>query len=182
MIEAAILTVCLIALYADVPLGAQAALTIFAILLILPSLFAMRTGAPFVPTSKRTLGRMMTHARIKRGDRVYDLGCGDGRFVFAAADRGAIATGYELSIPAWIVAKIRSIRHPRSAIRFGNFWTKDFRDADVVFCYLLTRTMKTFRAKIWPQLKPGCRVVSHAFTMKDIKPALKDKDVVVYVK
>ena len=68
--------------------------------LFLPGfLRAARHGAPFVPTSRATLKKMMRLAKIKHGERVYDLGCGDGRLVRAAAEAGATATGYEVSLP-----------------------------------------------------------------------------------
>ena len=152
------------------------------LLLILPGTYAMRYGPPFVPTPHGTLERMMECAGITKGDCVYDLGCGDGRLVFAAAKRGARATGYELSIPMFLIAKLRSLFRENTSIRYGNFWTQDYRDADVIVCYLLTDAMQTFRRTIWPQLPAGCRVVSHAFRMTDIAAAKDEKGVILYVK
>ncbi len=182
MLEALILFIAVLPLSNAIPLSAQVFLLIAAIALILPGVYAMKTGAPFVPTRERILRRMMDQAKIQPGQRVYDLGCGDGRFVFAAAAQGAEAVGFELSFPTWLVAKVRSLIHPGSSIRYGDFWKQDYRDADVVFCYLLTSTMQTFKDIIWPQLRPGCRVVSHAFMMKGVEPVKRDIDVVVYVK
>jgi cyclopropane fatty-acyl-phospholipid synthase-like methyltransferase len=142
----------------------------------------MRGAAPFVTTSWQTVDAMLALAKIKTGDRVYDLGCGDGRLVFAAAQEGAHAIGYEMSVPAYLLAKSSSLFHPRSLIHYGNLWKQDYRRADVIFCYFLKDTMQDFEAKIWPTLKKGCRVVSHAFTMKDVKESGREGDAVVYVK
>jgi len=152
------------------------------LLLIIPGAIAMKIGAPYVPTPKRIVDRMFTLAKIRPGEKVVDLGCGDGKLVFKANALGALAEGWELSVPTYAVAKLRSLFHPRSRIRFGNFWHRSFPDADVVFCYLLPQTMQTFKNKIWPTLKPGCRVVSHAFKMEGIEPVAEDRGAILYVK
>jgi len=154
----------------------------FLCLLLAPGVYAMCTGAPFVPTSRSTMAKMFTLADIKPHERVYDLGCGDGRLVFEAAKKGAHATGYELSPPIYLSAKIRALFHPRSHIFYRDFWRQNIGDADVVFCYLLTDSMQTFKQKMWPTLKPGTRVVSHAFAMNGIEPVNQMGDVRLYVR
>jgi cyclopropane fatty-acyl-phospholipid synthase-like methyltransferase len=155
---------------------------VLAVAIIIPGAYATYTGAPFVPTSQKTLRKMIELAKIKKGEKVYDLGCGDGRLVFAAAKKGANAVGYEFSVPTFLWAKIRSLIYPRSSIQLRDFWKQNYKDADVIFCYLLTDTMQVFKKKVWPQLKPGTRVVSHAFRMKDIQPVKKEDGVVLYMK
>ncbi len=182
MLEALLLVIALIILSNALPLSAQFLLLIGVTALVIPGLYATKTGAPFVPTQRRIFRRMVELAAIKPHERVYDLGCGDGRFVFAATKLGAQATGYELSFPTWLVAKTRSFFYPGSSIRYKNFWVQDYRDADVIFCFLLTSTMQDFKSIVWPQLKPGTRVVSHAFRMKDVEPTHREKDVIVYIK
>ena len=113
---------------------------------------------------------------------VIGLGCGDGRLVFAAASKNARAIGYEFSVPTYALAKFLSLFHPGSKIYLRDFWKQDYHDADVIFCYLLSNSMQTFKKIIWPQLKPGCKVISHAFAMKGIEPAYKGEGVVMYVK
>lgn len=158
-------------------------LLVFALVVLsLPGLWATKTGAPSIPTRKKVLDTMLHLARIKPGETVYDLGCGDGRIVFAAQKAGANAVGYELSLPTYLLAKLRSLTYPGSRIEYKNFWTQDYSDADVIFCYLLTSSMQTFKDKVWPNLKPGCRVVSHAFTMKDVAPQEEQDGVILYVK
>lgn len=141
-----------------------------------------RQAPPFIPSSKNTVRTMIRLARIRPGEKAYDLGCGDGRIVLAAAAAGAHAVGYELSLPTFALARLRALFRPRATIRLGNFWQQDFSDADVIFCYLLMRPMRSFERRIWPTLKPGCRVVSHAFKMDNVKPAEEEGNVRVYVK
>ena len=64
------------------------------LLLCLPGVLVMRGAAPFVTTPKKTVRAMIALAAIRPGEIVMDLGCGDGRLVFAAAKKGAIATGF----------------------------------------------------------------------------------------
>ena len=151
-------------------------------IICLPGVLVMRGAAPFVTTPKKIVRSMLALADIQKGDRAYDLGCGDGRLVFGAAACGAHATGYELSLPAYMIAKTRSFSHQRATIRYGNLWCQSYSDADVVFCYFLTDTMQDFERKIWPTLKPGCRVVSHAFAMKHVPEVKRDGGAVMYVK
>ncbi|PIZ73931.1 hypothetical protein COY06_04860 [Candidatus Peregrinibacteria bacterium CG_4_10_14_0_2_um_filter_41_8] len=152
------------------------------LIISLPGIYAMVTGAPFVPTSKKVLRKMMTLAKLTKGQKVYDLGCGDGRLIFAASKEGANAVGYELSFPTYVLAKIKSLFFPGSKIQYKNFWTQDYKDADVIFCFLLKDTMQKFYKIVWPQLRPGCKVVSHAFKIDGLKPSDKIDSAVLYIK
>lgn len=166
-------------LYLEVP---PVIIFIGMIIISIPGFIGMVTGAPFVPTTKKTLKKMIDIADIQTGDKAFDLGCGDGRIVFAAAKAGAHATGYEVSVPTYILAKFKSLFNQRSEISIKNFWSQDYKDADVIFCFLLTETMQKFYDRIWPDLKPGCKVVSHAFKMKQLEPAARVDNVVMYIK
>ena len=166
-----------------IPMGAHFGWWLVVCLLIIaPGVYALVTGVQYFPTFKQTMERMLHLADIKKGERVYDLGSGDGRFVFAAARKGAKATGYELSVPLFIYSKFVSFFIPRSYIHFRNFWKQDYRDADVIFCFLLISLMQRFEKEVWPTLKPGTRVISHSFKMKGVKPVQEDEDAVLYVK
>lgn len=165
------------------PLFTQILLQAVVLAFLIPDIFlAFRNSPPFIPTFGKDLRKMMALADIQKGDRMYDLGCGDGRLVFAAGAKGAKATGIEYAIPPYLYAKLRSFFHAGSTILFGDFWTRDYRDADVIFCYLLPETMQKFYAEIWPQLKKGTRVVSNSFKMKNLTPLRSEGGVHLYVK
>lgn len=152
-------------------------------LISLPGAWLLFRGAPpFVPTPAGVQRDMLELAAIRKDEQVFDIGCGDGRLVFAAAKAGAHATGYELSVPTYLLAKIRSVTHRGARIRYGNFWKKDYRNADVIFCYLLPSYMDTFFERIWPSLRPGTRVVSHDFRFKGLTPDAEQGDAAVYRK
>ncbi len=141
------------------------------IILLIPTVYTMLVGAPFVPTQMEQVDRMLKAAKIKPGMKVYDLGCGDGRLVHKAAKKyKARAVGYEFSPLVWLWAKFVALFWRTEAkIVFADFWKKDLSDSDVIFCYLLPHAMKNFQERIVPQLKPGSLIVSHAFPIPDFE-------------
>ena len=137
----------------------------------IPTVMAMINGAPYVPTPMERVKKMVALAKIKKGQRVYDLGCGDGRFVYIAANQyGAKATGIELSPMVYLLAKVRQwIWRSRAEIKFGNFKFHDISDAEVIFCYLLPETLKKIQPDLDKQLRPGVKICSYAFTIPNWK-------------
>ena len=114
---------------------------------------------------------MLSVAQIQKGERVIDLGCGDGRIVFRAEKQfGAQAEGYEISIFVWLLAQAnRLIKNARSKIYRRNFFDADIHEADVVFCYLLPAVMQKLSPKFRKELKKGARVISASFSLHDWK-------------
>ncbi len=137
-------------------------------------LFGASFGAPFVPSSRKSLGKMLELAQVKQGDTVFDLGCGDGRIVFAAAKMGAAKSiGIEISPLVYLIARIRKLFSgaKNSEIRFGNIFSQaDYGEADVVFAFLMPNLMQKVFAEIWSQLPIGARLISSSFFSKEIAP------------
>jgi SAM-dependent methyltransferase len=129
---------------------------------------------PYVPTPPEVVDEMLRLAGVKAGDILYDLGCGDGRIVIAAAKRfGIKAVGIDIdpvritesnnnAETAGVTGKVRFIQQ--------NLFEADFRDATVVTMYLLTSVNRRLRPKLLAELKPGTRLVSHSFDMGEWKP------------
>jgi ribosomal protein L11 methylase PrmA len=116
---------------------------------------------------------MVELAGVKKGDVVYDLGSGDGRIVITAAKKGAKAVGFE--IDGDLVKQSRdNIRkagvQDQAEIRQQDILAVDLSAASVLTMYLLPDVNLKLRPNILSQLKPGSRVVSHAFDMGDWKP------------
>jgi SAM-dependent methyltransferase len=127
----------------------------------------------FVPTPAPVVSRMMELARVGEGDVVYDLGCGDGRIVVAAAKRGArkvvgVDIDPERVAEARAAVKAAGVGD-RARIVEGDLFEQDLSDASVVTLYLLPELNLRLRPKLL-ELKPGTRIVSHAFDMGDWTP------------
>lgn len=133
--------------------------------LLVPTLAALVNGAPFVPTPMKAVEKMLKISKLKKGDKIYDIGCGDGRVVYLAANKHeADATGFELSPFVFMFAKIRQfLWRSKAKVQFANFKSKDLSDADIIFCYLLPETLVKLEPKLTKELKPGARVISYAF-------------------
>jgi methylase of polypeptide subunit release factors len=127
----------------------------------------------FVPTPADVVDKMLELAQVKKTDLVYDLGCGDGRIVIAAAKKyGCRAVGYDINPD-----RVKEARANVEKENLGNLvkieqkdiFTLNLSDANVITLYLLP----DLNVKLIPQLeklKPGSRIVSHAFDMKGVTP------------
>ncbi len=134
------------------------------------SLFDHKKIVPFVPSPQAVVDKMIELAGVKSGDLVYDLGSGDGRIVITAAKKGARAVGFEIDgdLVKESRANIQKADLQSSAeIRQQDILTVDFSAATVVTMYLLPDVNLQLRPKLQSQLKPGSRVISHAFDMGD---------------
>jgi cyclopropane fatty-acyl-phospholipid synthase-like methyltransferase len=135
-------------------------------------------GAPWAPTPRQTMESMLRLADIQPGERMVDLGAGDGRLVIAAARKyQADAVGVEIDPLRCLLANvlIRCLGlQGRARVVWGNMYDYDLRGADVVMMYLLQRTNTRFWPKLARELEPGARVVSHSFTLPHWTPAIID--------
>ena len=112
---------------------------------------------------------MLYEAKVRTGDVVYDLGCGDGRMVIAAAKKfGTRGVGIDLD-PARIKearANAKAQGVDRSVtFRVADLFETDLREATVVMLYLLPEVNRRLKPKLFAELRPGARVVSHDFDM-----------------
>ena len=135
---------------------------------------AVARDVPFVPTPGAVVDEMLRLAKVGPGDVVYDLGSGDGRIVITAAQKhGARGVGIDID-PQRIKEATERARKAgvadRVEFRQGDLFKADIRDATVVTLYLLSSVNLQLRPKLLAELKPGTRVVSHAFEMGDWKP------------
>lgn len=129
---------------------------------------------PYVPTPPEVVDAMLELAGVNQNDIVYDLGCGDGRIVIAAAKKyNARAVGVDIN-PTRIQESEQNAREAgvTDKVRFvqGDLFKADIHEATVVTLYLLSSVNERLKPKLLKELKPGTRVVSHRFTMGDWKP------------
>lgn len=126
--------------------------------------------APFWPTPEPLVEHMLDLARVGPGDRLIDLGCGDGRIAVAAALRGADALGVDIDperiAEAKAAAEAAGVGDRASFRQEDLFWT-DLRGATVVTLYLLPVANRLLGERLRTELAPGSRVVSHAWSIPD---------------
>jgi tRNA G37 N-methylase Trm5 len=128
----------------------------------------------YVPTAPAVVDAMLTAANVKAGDVVYDLGCGDGRIVIAAARKfGARGVGIDIDPQrikeATANAKLAGVAD-KVTFRQADLFESEISGATVVTLYLLPSLNLKLQPKLLKELKPGTRVVSHAFDMGTWKP------------
>ncbi len=127
----------------------------------------------YVPTPQPVVDKMLEMAEVKKGDVVYDLGCGDGRIVVTAAKKyGVKAVGYDID-PKRVKEALANVKSNKVehlvTIKQEDIFTLDLREASVVTLYLLP----DLNVRLMPQLarlKLGSRIVSHDFDMAGAKP------------
>lgn len=130
----------------------------------------------FVPTPNEVIEKMLDMAKVTPKDVVYDLGCGDGRIVIAAAKKGARAVGIDIDPQRISEANANAkLEKVTDKVRFieNDLFEADISEATVVTLYLLNRLNEKLKPKLLKDLKPGTRVVSHAFDMGDWQPEQK---------
>jgi SAM-dependent methyltransferase len=135
---------------------------------------ALARDVPFVPTPEAVVDEMLAVAKVGPQDVVYDLGSGDGRIVIAAAKKhGARGVGIDID-PQRIKEAKENARKAgvadRVEFRQGDLFKADIKEATVVTLYLLSSVNEHLKPRLLKELKPGTRVVSHAFDMGDWKP------------
>jgi tRNA G37 N-methylase Trm5 len=128
----------------------------------------------YVPTPQEVVEEMLRVAGVRKGDVLYDLGSGDGRIPITAAKKfGIRATGIDIDPERIWEAEVNAKKEGvENLVRFRreDLFKSDFRDATVVTLYLLPDLNVKLRPRLWAELKPGTRIVSHQFAMGDWKP------------
>jgi SAM-dependent methyltransferase len=147
---------------------------VLALGLVPPAVGCQPTRTPdvhFVPTPIEVVNAMLAVARVTKDDRLFDLGSGDGRIVITAAKRFG-TRGVGIDIDPQRIADSRKNADTAGVTRLVEFrqadlFQTDLRQATVVTLYLLSRLNLQLRPKLFEELRPGSRVVSHAFDMGD---------------
>ena len=133
---------------------------------------------PFVPTPHTLVEKMLDLAGVGPSDYLIDLGCGDGRIAVAAARRGARALGVDLDPlriqEAAAAARIAGVE-ARARFRRQDLFRTPIWEASVVALYLLPRINLALRPRLLTELRPGARIVSHAFDMGDWRAEAEER-------
>jgi SAM-dependent methyltransferase len=134
---------------------------------------APKLDVAWVPSAPEVINAMLDAAGVKPGDVVYDLGCGDGEIVIAAALRGARAVGVDIDPQRIANARANAVKAgvaDRVTFIEQDLFKTDIKPATVVTLYLLPELNERLRPKLQQDLRPGSRVVSHDFGMGSWAP------------
>lgn len=159
------------------------------LILLLPTAYAAKIGAPYAPTFMAAIKRAFSHISLGPNDVIVDLGAGDGRVLLEAALRGAKAIGYELSPIMWFIIWTRlrlipsrsasstksdqsSKPRQRHAVYLRNFYRQKLpAETTIVFAFLMPENMARVKKYLDSQTLPNLRyVLIYAFPFPDLKP------------
>lgn len=142
----------------------------YALIFIIIPLFV---GASYEGTKISTMKKMIEFADVKNGERVVDLGSGDGRLLIAFAERGVEAHGYEIN-PFLVLYSRRKIRkrglQTRALVHWKNFWKVDLSKFNVVTIFQVGYVMEKLERKLRRELHAGSRIVSNNWWFPTLKP------------
>lgn len=138
-------------------------------------------GAPFLPTLKPQINTALNLLDLKRGQTMLELGCGDGRVLLAAAERGWKAVGYELNPLLAIIAWLRTRRFgDQVSVVWGDYWGAEWPKAEGIFAFLLTRYMRKLDKKIIQYSHKPLRLASFAFRIPNRSPKAENNGIYLY--
>jgi len=131
--------------------------------------------APFVPTKKRDLKRVFELANLKEGELVYELGSGDGRFLFEAVKKYKVkGVGVEIlfHLYLWCLIKRFFFKDKKNIqFKWGNLYEEDISKADVIYFWGMPKTIeKKLKKKLEKEAKKGCKIISYVFEIPGWKP------------
>lgn len=133
--------------------------------------FVVLFGAPYLPVLGPQKRRALELLDLRQGETLLELGCGDGRVLKMAAEQGIQGVGYELNPLLVIIAKLTTWRHRHLVkIIWGNYWTKEWPEAEGIYTFLLPKYMKQLDTKIMQLKHKPVKLVSFAFEIPGKKP------------
>ena len=137
-------------------------------------------GAPYLPTLKHQKKAALDLLDLKPGQTILEAGSGDGRVLKAAAERGINAIGYELNPLLVLISWLLTFKQRnRVKIIWGNYWNKDWQEADGIFVFLHSEYMEKLDKKMSLINKP-IKLVSVIYQMPNRKPVKKKSGVFLY--
>jgi len=139
---------------------------------------------PFIPSSMETVDIMVELSGAKPGQKVADLGAGDGRIVMAFAKKGVEVHGYEIDADLALktASKIKEEGlDDKIFIHHADYWQEPLSQYDIITIYGMTSIMGKLEEKLKRELKHGAKIVSNTFTFPTWEPVDKKKNVYLYI-
>lgn len=124
------------------------------------------TGVPWAKVPAANLEKILAEVNLPSGALVYDLGCGDGRFLFLAEKKGFKAIGYELAYYPYLKSVwFKFLKGSQVKIINKDFLKQDLKEASAIFIFLTASVMEKIATKLKENLKVKTIVISYGFTL-----------------
>lgn len=146
-------------------------------------MYALFFGGPYAPVAENRIKTMIKLLKVKKGEKLVDLGSGDGRIVIAFAKLGIESHGYEINpvLVAWSRYKIRRAGLEKLAfIHFSDYWQENFSKFKVVTLFTSPLVIGRVGRKVKRELRPGSRLVSNSFKLPGVKFVKEENKVFLY--
>ena len=147
-------------------------------------LYAMAFGAPYAALAQNRIDTIKELLKLKKGQKMVDLGSGDGRIVIAFARLGIESHGYEINPVLVMVSRLKIRRaglEKKAFIHFKDFWVTNLGDFDGVTLYGIAHIMKRLENKLKKELRPGSKIATNYFKFPSLKPIHMRNNVSLYV-
>jgi hypothetical protein len=138
-------------------------------------------GAPYLPILRRDSELLLSLANLKAGQRLIDLGSGDGRLLKAAAKQGVICIGYEINPILYVISRIVTWpEHRLVTIHLANFWYVRLPETDMIYVFMLDKYMVRLAMKLKAECRPSTELISYIFKIPNIEPTRSTYNTYVY--
>lgn len=158
-------------------------LLFFCIIIMCLNFLVVFIGAPFIPTDKKKIKTILKFAEAGPGQKIAELGSGDGRLVVALAKTGAEVHGYEINplLVRWSRYKIKKAGLNKLAfIHQENFWNINLKSFNTIVFFAAGHIMEKLKNKIKTEAKKEVKIISNAFHFNDWQYVKKESQVVLY--
>lgn len=143
--------------------------------------FVVLFGAPYLPTLKAQQETALDLLSLKPGQKLVELGSGDGRMLKAAAKRGIYSTGFELNPILVLWSRLYTFRYrDKITIKTRNFWAVPLPQCDGIYVFLLDKYMKKLDKKVTQQKHNSVALVSFAFVVPGKKHITEKNGLYLY--
>ncbi len=156
---------------------------VFQLIFFVLPVFLTKGGAPYVPSSRSAVKKILKLAEPKSDENILDLGSGDGRIVVAFAKLGIEAHGYEISPALVLWSRFRIILSGlwnKAHIHQESLWNADLSGFDTIILFGYRKIMPDLEKKFRQELKPGAKVISNLFKIPGLEPSKTDGEIYRY--
>lgn len=140
-------------------------------------------GAPWIPSFPVAVQTILKLSKAKKGDRIVDLGSGDGRILIAFAKAGIEADGWEINPIMWIwslVAVRRAGVSKLAHLHLGSFWTADLSKFHVVVIYGVSGMMERMQRKLVKECQKNTKIISAIFPFPNWEEEKEEGGIFLY--